>query len=137
MTPHHDRLIDSFGRVHNNLRISVTDRCNIRCVYCMPENAEFRVQQGEVKWQLPGGEWHNLTLRAGETYVLPWGTKIRLEKQPGGTAWRLIASRADGILCHKPCTVSGGGKSEISYRRAPGVCKRGRASVTPPGRTPP
>jgi cyclic pyranopterin phosphate synthase len=36
-----DRLIDAFGRVHNNLRISVTDRCNIRCVYCMPENAEF------------------------------------------------------------------------------------------------
>ncbi len=29
-------LIDSFGRVHNNLRISVTDRCNIRCFYCMP-----------------------------------------------------------------------------------------------------
>jgi cyclic pyranopterin phosphate synthase len=41
MTPRHDPLIDSFGRVHNNLRISVTDRCNIRCVYCMPENAEF------------------------------------------------------------------------------------------------
>ncbi len=36
-----DRLIDRFGRVHNNLRISVTDRCNIRCVYCMPENVEF------------------------------------------------------------------------------------------------
>ena len=30
------RLIDGFGRVHNNLRISVTDRCNIRCFYCMP-----------------------------------------------------------------------------------------------------
>jgi cyclic pyranopterin phosphate synthase len=41
MTPHQGPLIDSFGRVHNNLRISVTDRCNIRCVYCMPENAEF------------------------------------------------------------------------------------------------
>ena len=27
-------LIDTFGRVHNNLRISVTDRCNIRCFYC-------------------------------------------------------------------------------------------------------
>ena len=36
-----NRLIDTFGRVHNNLRISVTDRCNIRCVYCMPENVEF------------------------------------------------------------------------------------------------
>jgi MoaA/NifB/PqqE/SkfB family radical SAM enzyme len=34
-------LIDSFGRPHNNLRISVTDRCNIRCVYCMPESVEF------------------------------------------------------------------------------------------------
>ncbi len=30
------QLIDSFGRIHNNLRISVTDRCNLRCVYCMP-----------------------------------------------------------------------------------------------------
>jgi cyclic pyranopterin phosphate synthase len=36
-----DRLIDSFGRLHNNLRISVTDRCNIRCVYCMPEDVQF------------------------------------------------------------------------------------------------
>ncbi len=34
-------LIDSFGRPHTNLRISVTDRCNIRCVYCMPEQVEF------------------------------------------------------------------------------------------------
>jgi cyclic pyranopterin phosphate synthase len=31
------RLIDRFGRVHRDLRISVTDRCNLRCVYCMPE----------------------------------------------------------------------------------------------------
>jgi GTP 3',8-cyclase len=30
-------LTDSFGRRHDNLRISVTDRCNIRCFYCMPE----------------------------------------------------------------------------------------------------
>jgi GTP 3',8-cyclase len=36
-----NRLIDSFGRPHNNLRISVTDRCNIRCIYCMPEQVEF------------------------------------------------------------------------------------------------
>ena len=37
-----NQLIDSFGRVHNNLRISVTDRCNIRCFYCMPsENVQF------------------------------------------------------------------------------------------------
>ncbi len=41
-------LIDSFGRVHNNLRISVTDRCNIRCFYCMPaENVVF-MDRGEL-----------------------------------------------------------------------------------------
>jgi cyclic pyranopterin phosphate synthase len=34
-------LVDGFGRVHTNLRISVTDRCNIRCFYCMPEHVEF------------------------------------------------------------------------------------------------
>jgi cyclic pyranopterin phosphate synthase len=34
-------LIDSFGRTHNNLRISVTDRCNLRCTYCMPEEVVF------------------------------------------------------------------------------------------------
>lgn len=32
-------LIDAFGRVHSNLRISVTDRCNIRCSYCMPDES--------------------------------------------------------------------------------------------------
>ena len=34
-------LVDRYGRVHNDLRISVTDRCNLRCVYCMPEGMSF------------------------------------------------------------------------------------------------
>jgi GTP 3',8-cyclase len=42
VAPQSGPLIDSFGRVHSDLRISVTDRCNIRCFYCMPEHgAEF------------------------------------------------------------------------------------------------
>lgn len=37
-----NRLIDTFGRLHDNLRVSVTDRCNIRCFFCMPgERVEF------------------------------------------------------------------------------------------------
>jgi cyclic pyranopterin phosphate synthase len=36
-------LTDRFGRVHTDLRVSVTDRCNIRCFYCMPASAvQFR-----------------------------------------------------------------------------------------------
>src|SRR5256885_3164382 len=30
------RLLDSYGRVADDLRISITDRCNFRCIYCMP-----------------------------------------------------------------------------------------------------
>jgi cyclic pyranopterin phosphate synthase len=41
-------LIDSFGRVHDNLRISVTDRCNIRCFYCMPETGVKFLQRSEI-----------------------------------------------------------------------------------------
>lgn len=37
MTSQTKPLVDGFGRRHDNLRISVTDRCNIRCFYCMPD----------------------------------------------------------------------------------------------------
>ncbi|MFB6264242.1 MAG: GTP 3',8-cyclase MoaA [Bradymonadaceae bacterium] len=33
-----DALTDTFGRRHDTLRLSVTDRCNLRCRYCMPED---------------------------------------------------------------------------------------------------
>ena len=36
-----NKLIDSFGRHVNYVRISVTDRCDFRCVYCMSEDMEF------------------------------------------------------------------------------------------------
>ncbi len=36
------RLVDRFGRVHDDLRLSITDRCNLRCVYCMTEDQVFR-----------------------------------------------------------------------------------------------
>ena len=41
------QLVDTFGRIHNNLRISVTDRCNLRCTYCMPEEVVF-MDRGEL-----------------------------------------------------------------------------------------
>src|SRR5438270_13822657 len=41
LIPHPSSLTDTFGRVHNNLRVGVTDRCNLRCTYCMPEEVTF------------------------------------------------------------------------------------------------
>jgi len=41
-------LTDKFGRIHDNLRISVTDRCNIRCFYCMPEEGVQFMERKEI-----------------------------------------------------------------------------------------
>lgn len=41
-------LHDTFGRLHDNLRVSVTDRCNIRCYFCMPEHDVKFVPREEV-----------------------------------------------------------------------------------------
>jgi len=41
-------LVDAFGRVHRDLRISVTDRCNFRCTYCMPEEGMEWLPRSEV-----------------------------------------------------------------------------------------
>jgi len=41
-------LLDTFGRIHDNLRISVTDRCNVRCFYCMPEEGVQYMPHAEI-----------------------------------------------------------------------------------------
>ncbi len=41
-------LVDSFGRVHSDLRISITDRCNFRCTYCMPEDGLTFLPRAEI-----------------------------------------------------------------------------------------
>ena len=82
-------------------------------VIYVPEDAEFSVRGGSIKWRSAGAQ-QRIVLNAEATYVLPNGFRLRMEKQSGGSAWRLVGARPRGTLCHKPCTVSGGGKSEIS-----------------------
>ncbi len=88
------------------------DRHYSAIVY-VPENAEFSARAGYVRWTREGGS-HQITLLPEHIYVLPSGYTVRLEKKHGSAIWRLVGSVAHGTLCHKPCTVSGGGKSEIS-----------------------
>jgi GTP 3',8-cyclase len=45
---YNDKLIDSSGRIARKLRISITDRCNMRCVYCMPTNNTKWFDQNDV-----------------------------------------------------------------------------------------
>ena len=47
-----EQLVDTFGRVHRDLRISVTDRCNFRCTYCMPpEGLEWLPRSGLLSFE--------------------------------------------------------------------------------------
>ncbi len=41
-------LLDTYGRVHRDLRISVTDRCNLRCTYCMPAGGLAWLPRSEI-----------------------------------------------------------------------------------------
>jgi GTP 3',8-cyclase len=100
--------IDRFGRNINYLRISLTDKCNLRCVYCMPENMTFRPRQellqdeeivrlvqifadlGFVKFRFTGGE---PTVRANVVEI------IRRTAQTPGV--RQVAMTTNGLLLDK------------------------------------
>ncbi len=79
----------------------------------VPENARFFLLEQKICWDKDGVE-QSIPLRLEQRYVLPCGYKIHMEKPETGRSWRLLGTVAEGTLCHKPCTVSGGGKSEIS-----------------------
>jgi hypothetical protein len=79
----------------------------------VPENAQFDLHKQTVRW-LRNGIESTIKLLPKQTYVRPSGYKIEMIKPPGGRAWRLVGTVAEGTFCHKPSTVSGGGKSEIS-----------------------
>ncbi|MDP4176433.1 MAG: hypothetical protein Q8933_20810, partial [Bacteroidota bacterium] len=79
----------------------------------VPEDTRISLNKQEVTWQKDGKNF-SIKLLPSHTYVLPAGYKIRLEKNPVVPTWRLVGTVAEGTFCHKPSTVSGGGKSEIS-----------------------
>ena len=79
----------------------------------IPEDARANTMRQQVWWQKDGVE-QSIPLLPGKIYMTPSGFKVRMEKHPGAPSWRLIGTVGTGTFCHKPCTVSGGGKSEIS-----------------------
>ena len=99
-------LVDKFGRVHTNLRISVTDRCNIRCFYCMPaDNVQFMPRREILSFEeitrfvgaVAALGVNKLRLTGGEPLVrhdLP--SLVRMLSQVAGIAD--IALTTNGIL---------------------------------------
>lgn len=79
----------------------------------VPENVHIELHYQKISWEKDGVE-QQLHLEPRKTYVLPSGYKVEMGRPAADRRWRLFGTTAEGTFCHKPCTVSGGGKSEIS-----------------------
>lgn len=83
-------------------------------IYYVPTDARFDLRTQRVSWGPADKPAHSLKLLPAITYVLPSGYKVEMVRPDASARWRLRGTNPEGLLCHKPCTVSGGGKSEIS-----------------------
>jgi len=82
-------------------------------IYFIPENSRITLREQRINWSFNGAV-RSIRFSPGITYVLPSGYKLSMVRRFVGGHWRLVGTAAEGVFCHKPCTVSGGGKSEIS-----------------------
>ena len=79
----------------------------------IPQLTKASLADQTLSWTHKDQE-HSLKMMPGKVYMSPSGYKIRMQKHPESPLWRLAGTVPEGTFCHKPCTVSGGGKSEIS-----------------------
>ncbi len=88
------------------------DKKHPRILY-VPEDAVFDLNAQTISW-VSGDKPQQIKLLPTQVYLYPNGYMMNMEKKFGGRYWRLIGTVGEGTVCHKPSTVSGGGKSEIS-----------------------
>ncbi|WP_255210976.1 hypothetical protein [Methylogaea oryzae] len=87
------------------------DRNHPDLIY-VPLDLRMDLRSQTICWNTAAGK-QSIKLRPGKTYMQPNGYKIEMHKHPAAPSWRLIGTEAEGVFCHKPCTVSGGGKSKF------------------------
>ena len=86
---------------------------NFSSIVYIPEDARIELNTQRISWS-KDGQPQAIKLLPDTTYILPSGYKVEMMKPAEGRRWRLVGYTAESRVCHKPCTVSGGGKSEIS-----------------------
>ncbi len=82
-------------------------------IFYLPESSHIDLHSQTISWQSQNGPG-SLKLLPDRTYVMPSGYKVEMGRPDSSQRWRLVGTNAEGTFLHKPCTVSGGGKSEIS-----------------------
>ena len=80
-------------------------------VVLVPGGTKFSLRDGTVSWD--NGD-HSIRMRADTEYISPAGYRIHMVHNDADDQWYLEGTYGDSTTLHKCCTVSGGGKSEIS-----------------------
>lgn len=86
---------------------------NFENILYIPEHSKIDIPSMQVSWS-NGDVQYQIPLKSSEIYVYPSGFYVQLKRHPHAPSWRLIGTDPVATFCHKPSTVSGGGKSEIS-----------------------
>ncbi len=120
---HESLLTDSFGRIAKKLRISVTDRCNLQCIYCMPKNNNNWFDSSDI---LTFDEMirfasimsklgiENIRLTGGEP-LLRSNIEILVENLSKITGIKKVSMTTNGILLpHKISQLKKAGLSSIN-----------------------
>ncbi len=109
-----DIVAQSAGQFTPNPDGTATDASH-PSILLVPEQTRFNLDAQTITWTHTDGAPRTLRLLAGKNYIRPSGYRIHMEPTVSEkSTWRLIGTAPEATLCHKPCTVSGGGKSEIS-----------------------
>ncbi len=83
-------------------------------IVLVPAGARYSLREMRVSWTRADGAPGSVPLRADQVYLSPNGYRVQVAQQPHDRSWSLFGTVPTGTSCHKPATVSGGGKSEIS-----------------------
>ncbi|HFD13313.1 MAG TPA: hypothetical protein ENJ32_12735, partial [Crenotrichaceae bacterium] len=108
-----DKMVEQFGDLMDvHPEGYAIDKQYPEIVY-VPQILRMNLNEQAITWT-KNRVTHSIRLQPGKIYIQPNGYKIEMQKHPGAPSWRLVGTDSEGTFCHKPSTVSGGGKSEIS-----------------------
>jgi len=108
-----DEMVQRYGEVMDVMPEGYgVDRRYPEVIY-LPLRLRMDLNAQTITWDY-NGKRQTIPLHPGKIYMQPNGYKLEMEKHPGAPSWRIVGTDAEGTFCHKPSTVSGGGKSEIS-----------------------
>jgi len=113
-------MVKSYGEIMQLMPEGYAiDRQYPEIIY-VPQDVKMDAMAQTVSWKNDKLTWNtdkktsSLRLQPGKIYIKPNGYKLELVKHPAAPSWRIVGTASEGTFCHKPSTVSGGGKSEIS-----------------------